>query len=261
MKYLKFEGLILTVILASIFISGCTTAEIESKLAPKAKPAEKTAFLGDKPMRPRGDIPFHSAWVKTGFNKNDYNRIYIAEVDLSHLKNMSWWNEIEGQVTKTDMQERVENIAEYTRDVFENAFLADPKQKYRVTSRPGADTLILEIAIIEAIPNKKGFEAITRGLGLINPAVSLAGSIARSKGSKSSVAFEARIRDGATNEIVVQIADREQEKVSYINTKDFQWYGHIESIIEEWADQFVQLANRAPTDIISDTPGFDLKMW
>lgn len=251
----------LSVILASVFLSGCTTAEIENTIAPKAKPAEKTAFLGDKPMRPRGDIPFHSAWVKTGFNKNNYNRIYIAEVDLSHLKNMSWWNEIEGQVTKTDMQERVENIAEHTRDVFKNAFLTDPKQKYRVASRPGADTLILEIAIIEAIPNKKGFEVITRGLGLINPIVGVAGTVARAKGSKSSVAFEARIRDGKTNEIVAQIADREQEKVSYINTKDFAWYAHIESIIEEWADQFVQLANRASDEIIADTPGFDLKPW
>ena len=260
MRNIKINVFLMLSISAVLF-SGCTTAEIESKIAPKAKPAEKTAFLGDKPMRPRGDIPFHSAWVKTGFNKNNYNRVYIAPVNLSHLKNMSWWNDIEGQVTKTDMKERVENIAEHTRGVFKGAFLADPQKKYRVTSRPGAGTLILEIAIIEAIPNKKGFETITRGLGLINPIVGLAGSVARSKGSKSSVAFEARVRDGETNEIVAQFADREQEKVSYINTKDFAWYAHIESIIEEWANQFVKIANKAPSDIISDSPGFDLKVW
>ena len=257
----RINGIIFTVLLASIFLSGCTTAEIESKVAPKAKPAEKTAFLGDKPMRPRGDLPFHSAWVKTGFDKSNYNRVYIAPVNLSHLKNMSWWNEIEGQVTKTDMKERVENVAEYTRDVFENAFLTDSQKKFRVTNRPGAKTLVLELAIIEAIPNKKGFETITRGLGLINPIVGVAGTVARSKGSKSSVAFEARVRDGETNEIVAQFADREQEKVSYINTKDFAWYAHIESIIEEWADQFVKIANRAPDEMIADTPGFDLKVW
>lgn len=261
MEKSKFGKLFLALCVVPVVLIGCTMAEIEQKVAPKAKPAEKTAFLGDKPMRSRGDLPFHSAWVKTGFDKTDYSKVYIAPVNLKHLKEMNWWNEIEGQVTDKDLMKKIEKIADYTRGVFKSAFLNDKQQSYRLVSRPDDKTLVVEIAIIEAIPNKTGFETITRGLGLINPVVGIAGTVARSQGSKSSVAFEARIRDGRTNEIVAQFADREQEKVSYINTKDFEWYGHIEAIIVEWADQFVQIANRAPSEMIADTPGFDLKLW
>jgi hypothetical protein len=247
--------------LALAILTGCTTAEIEKTIAPKAKPAQRTEFLGDKRMFPRADLPFHSAWVKDGFDKTDFSKVYIAPVNLKHLKEMDWWDEIEGQVTDKDLMKKVEKVADYTRDVFKDAFANDPQQKYKLVARPDDKTLIVEIAIIEAIPNKSGFEVITRGLGLINPIVGVAGTVARSQGSKSSVAFEARIRDGRTNEIVAQFADREQEKTSYINTKDFEWYGHIEAIISEWADQFVQIANRAPDEMIADTPGFDLKVW
>jgi len=252
----------LVLVIGVIILSGCATSEeLIKKVAKKAEPAERTQFLGDKPMRMREDIPFHSAWVKTGFNKYEYNKVYIAPVDLSHLKEMSWWDELEGELTDKDMQEKVEKIAEYTRNVFKQAFLDNPQQSFELVDKPDEKTLIVEIALIEAIPNKAGFEAITKGLGMLHPAASLAGTLARSKGSKSSTAFEARIRDGATAEVVAQFADREQEKVGYINVKDFQWYSHIESIIEEWADQFVQIANRAPDDIIADSPTFYLKPW
>jgi len=259
MKYQKYSLLFIIGIFIPIFITGCAT--IEEKVLKKADPAERTAFLGDKPMEHNIEAPFHSAWVKTGFSKYEYNKVYIAPVDLSHLRRMSWWDEIEGQVTDKDMQEKVEKIAEYTRDVFKRAFIMNEQQSFKLVKEPDNETLVIEIAIIEVIPNKAGFEAITKGLGTINPAIKIVGMAARSKGSKSSVAFEARIRDGATNEIVAQFADREQEKTSYINVKDFQWYSHIESIIEEWADQFVQIANKAPGDIVADTATFDLKPW
>jgi len=262
MKRLNYVCLFLVAILFPIFLFGCASTEkLINKVAKKAEPAERTEFLGDKPMDKREDLPFHSAWVKTGFNKFNYNKVYIAPVDLSHLKQMNWWDEIEGKVTDKDMKEHVEKIKEYTRDVFKKAFFINPQQSFRLVKEPDTETLIVEIAIIEAIPNKAGFEVIARGVGLINPIAGVASSIARSQGSKSSVAFEARIRDGATNEIVAQFADREEEKMGYISTKDFQWYSHIESIIEEWADQFVQIANRAPDDIIADSPTFYLKPW
>ena len=79
--------------------------------------------------------------------------------------------------------------------------------------------------------------------------------------SHSTVAFEARFRDGATNEVVALFADRESEKFSILNAKDLTWYGHAKSIIREWAYQFVQLANQRKGQIIKDTAPFDLKPW
>ena len=39
------------------------------------------------------------------------------------------------------------------------------------------------------------------------------------------------------------------------------WYGHAEAIIDEWAKQFVRVANQQPGEIIKDSPLFDLKPW
>ena len=74
-------------------------------------------------------------------------------------------------------------------------------------------------------------------------------------------AFEARMRDGATKEIVAMFADRESQKYSPVNIKDLTWYGHARSIIREWADQFVRMANKQPGEIIKDSPPFDLRPW
>ena len=77
----------------------------------------------------------------------------------------------------------------------------------------------------------------------------------------STVAFEGRMRDGATNEVVAMFADRESEKFSIVNVKDLTWYGHAKSILREWADQFVKIANKQPGEIVKDSAPFDLKPW
>jgi hypothetical protein len=60
---------------------------------------------------------------------------------------------------------------------------------------------------------------------------------------------------------VAQVADRESEKFSIVNVKDLTWYGHAKSILREWADQFVQMANKPPGKKLKDSPPFDLKPW
>ena len=77
--------------------------------------------------------------------------------------------------------------------------------------------------------------------------------------TKSTVAFEGRMKDGETKEVVALFADRESQKYSPVNVKDLTWYGHARSIIREWADQFVRMASKAPTEIIKDSPPFDLR--
>jgi hypothetical protein len=41
-------------------------------------------------------------------------------------------------------------------------------------------------------------------------------------------------------------ADREQGKIAPVNPRALTWYGEANVIIDEWADQFVQTANRRP---------------
>jgi hypothetical protein len=67
------------------------------------------------------------------------------------------------------------------------------------------------------------------------------------------------LRDGGDGGIIAMFADREQEKASIISVRNFTWYGQVKVNIKEWADQFVKIANKAPNDIIADTPTFTFK--
>jgi hypothetical protein len=44
-------------------------------------------------------------------------------------------------------------------------------------------------------------------------------------------------------------ADREQGKIAPVNPRALTWYGEANVIIDEWADQFVQTANRRPGEV------------
>jgi hypothetical protein len=60
---------------------------------------------------------------------------------------------------------------------------------------------------------------------------------------------------------LIIISDREAEKSSIINVKDYTWYSHARGILSEWADQFVQMCNKGPDDMIKDSRKFTLKPW
>ncbi len=75
---------------------------------------------------------------------------------------------------------------------------------------------------------------------------------------KSSVAFEARLRNGATGEVVVLAADREAEQYAPIDLRGLTWYSDAEGIIDDWARQFVNITNAAPGENVERTPTFRL---
>ena len=86
-------------------------------------------------------------------------------------------------------------------------------------------------------------------------------AVAKESGAKATVAFEAKISDAATGTVLAMAADREQGKVAPINLRALTWYGEANLIIEEWADQFVQIANKRPGEVVKDASTFTLKPW
>jgi hypothetical protein len=171
---------------------------------------------------------------------------------------MTWWEKLErGEKVKEDAKE----LAGYARGVFEEAFRKDPHHRLTVVEKPGPDTIVAEFALVEVIPNKVVLDALGYAAGPVAGAAGTAAANVQTAATHSSVAFEARFKDGGTDEIVAKVADRESEKFSIVNVKDLTWYGHAKSIIREWADQFVQMANQKRGQIIKDSEPFDLKPW
>jgi hypothetical protein len=224
----------------------------------KAKPASPSGFIPDKDLAKASDLPFQKAWRKADLDWGHYKEIYVAPWNTEYLRQMNWWEKLErGEKVKEDAKE----LAGYARGVFEEAFRKDPKHRFVVVEQPGPNTLIAEFALVEVVPNKVVLDALGYAAGPVVGAAGTAAANVQTATTHSTVAFEARMKDGATNDVVAMFADREAEKFSIVNVKDLTWYAHAKSIIREWADQFVQIANKQPGEIVKDSAPFDLKPW
>ncbi|OGW80598.1 MAG: hypothetical protein A3G33_00230 [Omnitrophica bacterium RIFCSPLOWO2_12_FULL_44_17] len=231
------------------WFAGCAT---------KADPAPPAGFVDTGIMIQDETVPFQKVWFQNGFDWKQYSSIYIANVDTSYLSNKDTQGDPEKEGSG---QQDIQELAMYMQGMFRVAFLNDPMRKYQLAYKFGDGVLILEIALIEAVPTNVPLEAAGYvGGPLFGTVGKVAGSVAKSF-LRSTVAFEARLKDGRTGEVVAMFADREGEKSSIVNVKDFSWYAHAKSIINEWAVQFVQISNKAPGGVIEDSGTFDLKPW
>ena len=239
---------VILVLAAALASAGCLR---------KAKPGPSAGFIPPENLEKPGDLPFHKAWRSLA-NWDRYTEIYIAPFNTDHLREMTWWEKLErGDKVKEDAME----LALYAQTTFREAFANDPKKRFQVVDLPGPKSLIAEFAIVEVVPNKVVLDALGYAAGPVaGPAGSAAANV-QTATTQSTVAFEARMRDGATKQVVAMFADREHEKYFPVNLKDLTWYGHAKAIIDEWANQFVKIANQQPGEIIKDSPLFDLKPW
>ena len=244
------RSVLLLVLLAAVASAGAGCIR-------KAKPASPAGFIPPESPEKPSDLPFHKAWRSLP-NWDRFTEIYIAPFNTEFLREMTWWEKLErGEKVKQDAVE----LAAYAREEFEEAFRDDPKKRLQVVDKPGPKTLVLEVALTEVVPNKVVLDALGYAAGPVaGPAGSAAANV-QTATTQSTVSFEARVRDGGTNEVVAMFADREQEKYFPVNLKDVTWYGHAKAILREWAKQFVHVANQQPGEIIKDSPLFDLRPW
>ena len=219
----------------------------------KAAPIAGAGFVDYSRMTTPADLPFHQVWIDPSVDWKRYRRIRIAEVDTGHLPKMAWARQT-GKLEK--IQEDARKLARYTQGTFERAFREDPLHRFEVVDQPDGETVILELALVEVIPSKVALNTLCYA-----PFVGTAARIFRGWKHRSTVAFEARMRDGTTGAVIAQFADREAEKAAILNVKDVTWYGHAESIVAEWAGQFVRIANRKPGEAVRDSDPFTLKPW
>ena len=219
----------------------------------KAAPIAGTGFVDYGKMAVPKDLPFHQAWVDPAADWHRYRKIQIAQVDTGHLSKMEWARQT-GQIEK--IQEDSRKLASYAQGTFQRAFREDPLHRFEVVDQPDGETVIFELALVEIIPSKVALNTLCYA-----PFLGTAARIFRGWKHRSTVAFEARMRDGATGAVIAQFADREAEKAAVINVKDVTWYGHAESILAEWARQFVRIANRKPGEVVRDSEPFTLKPW
>ena len=246
MSQLIQRQFVLIGLLVTALLAGC-----------RAKPAPNAGFADAELMQHDPNVPFHKIWRKPDVDWKHYDTIYVADVNTALMLSVTDWKKGE---RKDEIEKDVADIAVYCRDTVKKAFRDDPNKRFqiadeRITSARG---LIFEMALVELVPSKVSLNA----LGYAPFGIGLGVTAARTAaGDKSTAAFEARIRDAATGEIILLAADREQEDFALIDLRGFKWYTHIHAIIDSWSRQWVRVLEQKPGEKIKDTDTFRLLPW
>ena len=234
----------LAVIICLTMLSGCA--------ALKAAPSKGAGFVPVQQMAKHEDLPFNKVWVRDDLNWKNYQAIHIKPVNTDYLLQASDWQE---HFRKEKMQEDARDIARYMETRFKEAFRNDAKRHFRVVDSPQPGSLTLELALTELVPSNVALEVLGYAPYGGGAAVKM---LERATGAVSTVAFEAKVKESASGKTVALFADREQQKFAPVDLRALTWYGNAKRIIDEWADQFVEVANREPGESVKESSPFTL---
>ena len=221
----------------------------------KAMPAPPAGFIQPDPNMIEVDgLPFHVANADPKAKWMSFDRLAIAPIDTSYLLENNIWEKI----SPKDPTEDAKAIADEARAVIEQAFKKDPKHRFEVVA-PGSSkekTLALEVAIVDLVPTKVVTGLAGYAGGFLVPGVGYVRAF-----TKGIIAFEARVRDLETGRVIATFADRERTKLALINFENLTYYGFVDSIVEEWAGQFVALSAIREGGEIEDSPWYKISPW
>jgi len=245
-------AIVIVGLIAACGLAGCQNMKAES--------APASGFLQEpqKMTEQRQRFPFHSAWVKPGTDRADYATVYFAPVNTAYLMANSGWDDVNTE-SAAEVRQRARELAIFMERTFRAAVRNNADVPLVLVDAPRAGTLSVEMAIVELVPSKRALGA----LGLLGPLGKVPAllSVGSKVAGKGSIAVEARVRDGGTGEVIAQFADREEAKTAPIDVQAVSLYGFAEGIIEDWADQFIELVTTPVSHQVEDSPPLRLSPW
>ena len=239
-------------------LSGCSAIQSGSNdlKAMAVEPAPNAGFIQQPDQQvKRADLPFQKVWIKPGFDKSNYKELVVAPVNTDYMLKMDWLHGMSTANWIGDVKKDIAELAQYFHDQAVKDFRLDPKHRFQVIESPAQHkqpALRLELALIEIDPSAPVLHALSwagpPGTG------TAAGMINQRK-----AAFEGRLRDLQTGEVVATFADRDMADAGPLDLTRLTWYGPAKGIMDQWAKQFVQIANRKPGEAVTDPTAFTLR--
>jgi hypothetical protein len=168
---------------------------------------------------------------------------------------MDWLHDMSSASWIGDVKKDIDELAVYFHDKIVKDFEDDPKHRFQVIESPSQHkkpALRLELALVEIDPSMPVLHALSWA-GPIGTGTA-AGIV-----NQRRAAFEGRLRDLQTGEVVATFADRNMQDVGPLDLTRLTWYGPAKGIMDMWAKQFVQIANRKPGEVITDPVAFTLR--
>ena len=246
----------------SVLLAGI--AILASQWGCKAKPMENSGFLENADLMAQNpNLPFQKFYWNKQHDPKAYTEIMVAPVDTRYsLAQTIWEKASAANVTEEQVRTAVQAVAEYARQSFVRAASEDPRKRFKVVDKAGPHTVILEVALVQLVPSKAVMNALDY-VTWVPAVIQTAGSIGTGSedSGKGVVAIEARLRDGATGEVVGMFADRERPKTALLDLKSLSWWAPAKAILDEWSGQLIELANQPPGKAVKDSPTFELLVW
>jgi len=214
-------------------VTGCRSAQPDQTVVipPEYAKLMKTYSENDGP---------HRAWADLAQIRK-YDKI-IVEVEISPTQlEESWWAKQNIRRLVASTESDMKYVADYTQKSFAEAFTKS--RDFKLVKKPGPDTLVLEFAIVQVVPNKPVLGAISNlssltPIGLILLPVKL-GMKGVTDNTGGAIAMESILRDSETGKILAVFADREKGRVALFNAKEFLVYGGVRAIIDHWTANLV----------------------
>ena len=237
---------------------GCSAAQSGSNnfKAMAVDPAPDAGFI-DHPERQYkpADLPFQKVWIKPGTSLSAYQSLVVAPVNTYYMMEMDWLHKMSSVNALSDVKEDIADLARYFHEQVVTKFKEDPNHRFQIVEYPGQQrgaSVRLELALIEIDPSQPVLHALSwagppgtgTAAGLIN---------------QRRAAFEGRLRDLQTGEVIATFADRDMQDVGPLDLTRLTWYGPAKGIMDRWAEQFVQIANRKPGEMVTDPTPLTLR--
>ena len=219
----------------SLLIAGC-----------RAPVAPDAGFIQDpQVLKKDSKLPFDAVWFKEGVNLNQYSKVFVAPIDTTHLLKLDWWEK--ANFAAGTEQSQADSLGSYFQDEVTKAFKSQSSKGYVLVDAPDAANLRVELALVEVVPTKVWLNA----LGYV-----VAGQL-----SSGTTAFEGRLRDAKTNEVIAEFKDREYGQLDVLSVADLTWFSHSKHTIRAWSDEIARVCYQAPNTAISPMSTVTLRPW
>ncbi len=252
----RLKTIIALALLSSL--AGCSAVQSTSNSAKAetVKAAPDAGFIEHPALQAkRADLPFQKVWIKSGFDKSAYQELVVAPVNTQYMMEMDWLHKSSSANWIGDVKKDIAELARYFHHQVVKNFKEDPKHRFLVLDDPDQHkypALRMELALIEIDPSTPVLHALSWA-GPIGTG-SAVGAV-----NQRRAAFEGRLRDLQTGEVVATFADRDMADIGPLDLTRLTWYGPAKGIMDRWAKQFVQIANRAPGEAVTDPTPYTLR--
>ena len=188
----------------------------------RADPAPLSAFLPDHKLLEKqpNTFPFHYFYLKD--NAKHYDRVYIAPVDISQLRESSGWADFDKAMAGT-FGTKMEELTAFMQKAYRLAFQQESAvSRLQVIDAPVKEpgTLVVETAIIAYCPTKAELNAVGMASSLVVPFIGVAAAQMFGSGS---ITIECRLKDAATGEIVSMYATTETDPKALFAPSQLTW--------------------------------------